>query len=140
MAGQPDLDAGAGLTTGEVIVYPGKGHAPHLHPDDQEVIYVISGEGVQTVDEDTPAFPIKAGDAVYIPANTLHSTFNTTWQPLRLVVIYTPVGPRSRSTTCPTSASSTPASRPNGGRTADGQAWAMGPLWGMSLGVLSEPS
>lgn len=32
------------------------------------------------------------GDAVYIPANTLHSTFNTTWQPLRLVVIYTPGG------------------------------------------------
>jgi oxalate decarboxylase/phosphoglucose isomerase-like protein (cupin superfamily) len=88
----PDLDAGACLTTGEVIVYPGKGHAPHLHPNDQEVIYVISGEGVQTVGEGTPAFPIKAGDAVYIPANTLHSTFNTTWQPLRLVVIYTPGG------------------------------------------------
>jgi len=88
----PDLDAGAQLTTGEVIVYPGKGHAPHLHPNDQEVIYVIAGEGVQTVGEDTPAFPIKAGDAVYIPANTLHSTFNTTWQPLRLVVVYTPGG------------------------------------------------
>jgi uncharacterized RmlC-like cupin family protein len=76
----PDLDPGAGLTTGEVIVY------------DEEVIYVISGEGTQTVGDDTPAFPIKAGDAVYIPANTLHSTHNTTWQPLRLVVIYTPGG------------------------------------------------
>ncbi len=71
---------------------PGEGPRTHLHPNDQEVIYVISGEGVQTVGEDTPAFPIKAGDAVYIPANTLHSTFNTTWQPLRLVVIYTPAG------------------------------------------------
>src|SRR4029079_17546872 len=69
----PDLDPGAGLTTGEVVVYPGQGHAPHLHPDDQEVIYVISGEGVQTVGEDAPAFPIKAGDAVYIPANTMPS-------------------------------------------------------------------
>jgi oxalate decarboxylase/phosphoglucose isomerase-like protein (cupin superfamily) len=88
----PDLDPGAGLTTGEVVVYPGKGHAPHLHPNDEEVIYVIFGEGMQTVGDGTPAFPIKAGDAVYIPANTLHSTYNTTWQPLRLVVIYTPGG------------------------------------------------
>ena len=88
----PHLDAGAKMTTGEVIINPGKGHAPHRHPGEDEVIYVISGEGVQTVGEDAPAFPIKAGDAVYIPANTMHSTFNTTWQPLRLVVVYTPGG------------------------------------------------
>jgi oxalate decarboxylase/phosphoglucose isomerase-like protein (cupin superfamily) len=88
----PHLDAGAGLTTGEVIVYPGKGHAPHVHPTEEEVIYVISGEGEQTVGDGAPAFPIREGDAIYIPANTLHSTFNTTWRPLRLVVIYTPGG------------------------------------------------
>lgn len=88
----PHLDEGAGLTTGEVIVYPGQGHAPHVHPGEEEVIYVISGEGTQTVGEDAEAFPIKAGDAVYIPANTVHSTYNTTWSPLRLVVVYTPGG------------------------------------------------
>jgi oxalate decarboxylase/phosphoglucose isomerase-like protein (cupin superfamily) len=88
----PHLDPGAGLTTGEVIVYPGQGHAPHVHPNEEEVIYVISGEGTQTVGDGTPGFPIKAGDAVYIPANTLHSTYNTMWQPLRLIVIYTPGG------------------------------------------------
>ncbi len=54
---------------------------------------MISGEGTQTVgDGRGPAFAIKAGDAVYIPANTLHSTYNTTWRPLRLVVVYTPGG------------------------------------------------
>jgi len=87
----PHLDQGAGLTTGEVIIYPSRGHAPHLHPNEEEVIYVISGEGEQTVG-DGPAFPIREGDAVYIPANTLHSTYNTTWRPLRLVVVYTPGG------------------------------------------------
>jgi oxalate decarboxylase/phosphoglucose isomerase-like protein (cupin superfamily) len=87
----PHLDQGAGLTTGEVIVYPGQGHAPHVHPAEEEVIYVISGEGEQMVDNGTP-FPIREGDAVYIPANTLHSTYNTTWRPLRLVVVYTPGG------------------------------------------------
>lgn len=87
----PHLDEGAGLTTGEVIIYPGQGHAPHQHPGEEEVIYVISGKGTQTVG-DGPAFDIAEGDAVYIPADTVHSTYNTTWSPLRLVVVYTPGG------------------------------------------------
>jgi quercetin dioxygenase-like cupin family protein len=88
----PHLDEGAGLTTGEVIIQPGQGHDPHRHPGEEEVIYVISGEGTQTVGEDGPAFPIREGDAVYIPRDTLHSTYNSTWRPLRLVVVYTPGG------------------------------------------------
>jgi oxalate decarboxylase/phosphoglucose isomerase-like protein (cupin superfamily) len=88
----PHLDEGAGLTTGEVIVYPSQGHAPHRHPGEEEVIYVISGQGVQTVGEGTEGFPISEGDIVYIPVNVLHSTYNTGWSPLRLVVIYTPGG------------------------------------------------
>jgi quercetin dioxygenase-like cupin family protein len=64
----PHLDEGAGLTTGEVIIYPGQGHAPHVHPKEEEVIYVISGEGEQTVGDGEPPFPIREGDAVYIPA------------------------------------------------------------------------
>lgn len=88
----PHLDDGALLTTGEVIINPGKGHAPHRHPGEDEVIYVISREGEQTAGDGDPAFPIREGDAVYIPTDTLHSTFNTTWRPLRLVVVYSPGG------------------------------------------------
>ncbi len=90
----PHLDKDAGLTTGEVIIYPGEGHAPHRHPGEEEVIYVISGRGVQTVGEggDEERFPIAEGDVVYIPVNVLHSTYNTTWSPLRLIVVYTPGG------------------------------------------------
>lgn len=87
----PHLDEGAGLTTGEVIIYPGQGHAPHQHPGEEEVIYVISGKGSQTVG-DGEAFDIQEGDAIYIPRDTVHSTYNTTWSPLRLVVVYTPGG------------------------------------------------
>ncbi len=90
----PHLDDGAGLTTGEVIVYPSEGHAPHRHPGEEEVIYVVSGRGIQTVGEGDAEerFPIAEGDVVYIPTNVLHSTYNTTWSPLRLVVVYTPGG------------------------------------------------
>jgi oxalate decarboxylase/phosphoglucose isomerase-like protein (cupin superfamily) len=87
----PNLDEGIGITTGEVIIYPGQGHAPHRHPGEEEVIYVISGEGLQTVG-DGEAYPIREGDAVYIPRDALHSTYNTGWSPLRLVVVYTPGG------------------------------------------------
>jgi len=57
---------GASSSLGEVIVNPGKGHARHNHPGAEEVIYVISGEGKQMVDDGEP-FAIKEGDSVYIP-------------------------------------------------------------------------
>ncbi|OLP69704.1 hypothetical protein BJM39_32470, partial [Salmonella enterica subsp. enterica serovar Javiana] len=87
----PDTVDGATITFGEVIVNPGQGHAPHTHENADEVIYVIEGEGTQTVG-DGDAFDIKAGDTIFIPKATLHSTYNTTWRQLRLVVMYTPGG------------------------------------------------
>ncbi|MFI6290672.1 cupin domain-containing protein [Nonomuraea sp. NPDC050790] len=87
----PSLIPGAGSTLGEVIVNPGKGHARHNHPNAEEIIYVISGEATQMVG-DTEPFPIREGDTVHIPAGAYHSTFNSTWRPLRLIVTYTPGG------------------------------------------------
>ena len=81
----------ASSSLGEVIVNPGKGHARHNHPGADEVIYAISGEGKQMVDDGEP-FAIKEGDSVYIPKGAWHSTVNTTWRPLRLIVTYTPGG------------------------------------------------
>lgn len=82
---------GASSSLGEVIVNPGEGHARHNHPGADEVIYVISGEGKQMVDDGEP-FAIKEGDSVYIPKGIWHSTDNATWRPLRLIVTYTPGG------------------------------------------------
>ncbi|NEA26711.1 cupin domain-containing protein [Actinomadura bangladeshensis] len=87
----PSSVEGASSTLGEVIVNPGKGHARHNHPNAEEIIYVISGEATQMVDDGEP-FPIREGDAVHIPKGAWHSTFNTTWRPLRLIVTYTPGG------------------------------------------------
>lgn len=87
----PHAIQGASSSLGEVIVSPGQGHARHNHPDADEVIYVISGEGRQMVDDGEP-FAIKEGDSVYIQKGVWHSTDNTTWRPLRLIVTYTPGG------------------------------------------------
>lgn len=85
----PDLEAGASLTTGEVVINPTKGHDRHNHPDSDEVLYIIEGEGVQTVG-DEPEFAVKAGDTIYIPKGVEHSTFNTGWRQLRILAVYNP--------------------------------------------------
>ncbi|GAA3739024.1 cupin domain-containing protein [Salinactinospora qingdaonensis] len=87
----PDTVPGTAVTQGEVIVNPGKGHARHRHPRSEELIYVVSGRGEQTVGDEGP-FAITEGDLVRIPVNEEHSTYNTTWRPLRLIVTYAPGG------------------------------------------------
>lgn len=81
----------ANVTFGEVILLPEKGHDRHNHPDAEEILYVLSGEGEQMINDEEP-FPIKAGDVLYIPKGVYHSTKNTSWEPLRLLAFYNPGG------------------------------------------------
>jgi oxalate decarboxylase/phosphoglucose isomerase-like protein (cupin superfamily) len=87
----PESEEGAGLTFGEVVLLPGKGHERHNHPESEEVLYVLSGEGEQMVADGEP-FSVKAGDAIYVPTGVFHSTLNTGWEPLRLLALYNPAG------------------------------------------------
>jgi oxalate decarboxylase/phosphoglucose isomerase-like protein (cupin superfamily) len=87
----PATEEGAGVTFGEVVLLPGKGHDRHNHPDAEEVLYVLSGEGEQMVD-DAPPFAVSAGSAIYVPTGVFHSTRNTGWAPMRLLALYNPAG------------------------------------------------
>ncbi len=87
----PDTPEGAGLTFGEVVLLPGKGHDRHNHPESEEVLYVLSGEGEQMVADGAP-FPVRAGDAIYVPTAVFHATRNTGWEPMRLLAVYNPGG------------------------------------------------
>jgi len=95
----PVTTPGAANSQGEVIVNPGQGHARHQHDQADELIYVISGSGVQTVGDEE--FTMTEGDVVYIPMGTPHSTMNTDWRALRLIVTYTPGGEEQALTTQP---------------------------------------
>ena len=97
---RPERPAGAAMTFGEVILLPGKGHERHNHPDAEEILYVLSGEGEQMV-ADEAAFPVGPGDTIYVPTAVFHSTVNTGWEPLRLLAIYNPGGPERALTTLP---------------------------------------
>ncbi|GAC1470676.1 MAG: cupin domain-containing protein [Chloroflexota bacterium] len=87
----PDGTSGAGMTFGEVVLLPGRGHDRHNHPDAEEILYVLSGEGEQMVEDGQP-FPVRAGDTIYIGKAVFHSTRNTGWQTMRLLAIYNPGG------------------------------------------------
>jgi oxalate decarboxylase/phosphoglucose isomerase-like protein (cupin superfamily) len=88
----PELTEGAGITFGEVVLQPGRGHDRHNHPDSEEILYVLSGEGEQMLDDREP-FAVKPGDTIYVPTGVFHSTRNTGWEPLRLLALYNPGGP-----------------------------------------------
>jgi oxalate decarboxylase/phosphoglucose isomerase-like protein (cupin superfamily) len=89
---EPAISCSERFSFGMVVLAPGKGHERHNHPGCEEIIFVISGEGEQMVD-DQPAVPIRPGASIYIPADIYHSTVNTGWEPLRLLVVYSPAGP-----------------------------------------------
>lgn len=87
-----------GSTGGVVILDPGKGHARHSHPGSEEILYFISGEGEQMIEDDAgnPMYrPVKAGDMVFVPTAVFHATENTGWEPMRILAIYTPGGPEA---------------------------------------------
>ena len=88
----PELTEGAGITFGEVVLQPGRGHDRHNHPESEEILYVLSGEGEQMLDDREP-FAIKPGDTIYVPTGVFHSTMNTSWEPMRLLAFYNPGGP-----------------------------------------------
>lgn len=90
----PDVTPDANLTFGEVILLPGKGHERHNHPDAEEILYVLSGTGEQTVDtvDGGEPFEVGPGDTIHIPVGVFHSTTNTGWAPLRLLALYSPGG------------------------------------------------
>ena len=88
----PGHTPGAGMTFGEVVLLPGMGHDRHNHPESEEILYVLSGEGEQTLDDGEP-FPVRAGDTIYVPTAMFHSTRNTGWTPMHILAIYNPGGP-----------------------------------------------
>jgi len=89
--GAPEHDGD--IAAGTSIVYPGKiGNeyhmtAGHFHTilDTAEVYYCISGKGYMLVENksgDSHAYPIKAGEMVYVPKGYAHRSINVGDTPL----------------------------------------------------------
>jgi oxalate decarboxylase/phosphoglucose isomerase-like protein (cupin superfamily) len=88
---EPAVTGAERFSFGQVVLEPGKGHDSHTHPGVEEIIFVMSGEGEQMIDDHGPVH-MRAGACMHIPPDIVHSTRNTGWEPLRLLVVYAPPG------------------------------------------------
>lgn len=92
----PEVNGATTFSGGVVDLPSGKGHSRHNHPGSEEIIFVISGNGEQMV-EDEEGNPVVRqvgpGCTIFIPDSRFHSTLNTGSAPMQLFVVYSPAGP-----------------------------------------------
>ncbi len=90
---EPKVTGADKFVLGVVTVEPGKGHLRHNHPDMEEILYVIEGEGTQMVDiGGEQRRRVVAGDLIHLPAGVFHETVNTGDKTLRFLVVFGPTG------------------------------------------------
>jgi mannose-6-phosphate isomerase-like protein (cupin superfamily) len=80
------LDADAGQTFGIVRINPGQKNALHLHPNCEELLYVLSGDGQSVVGDKT--VPLHPGDLLRVPSGVYHQATVTSSEPLVAVISY----------------------------------------------------
>jgi mannose-6-phosphate isomerase-like protein (cupin superfamily) len=61
----------------------------HKHAFHSEHVIVIEGEGIMKLEDKT--FPIKKGDVVFIPKNTIHSVITKGKIPLKVISVQAPL-------------------------------------------------
>ena len=68
---------------------PGYTHKLHIHPDQEEVIFVLSGKGITQTQEGEKE--IGPGSVIFVPAGEPHTTWNVSeTESLRVVVVKSP--------------------------------------------------
>lgn len=85
------------FSAGVVSLESGKGHDRHNHPGVEEILYVLSGRGRQSVEVEGEQVEreVGAGVLIHIPPDVYHSTVNIGEEPMRLLAIYAPPGPEA---------------------------------------------
>lgn len=85
---RPDIVAADKLLVVRATMPPFHCHPFHIHPHREEVIYVVSGQAEQWVDQEHRI--LKAGDTAHIPAGMVHATYNPHDEPLVFLAILSP--------------------------------------------------
>ncbi len=74
------------IVVGDLI--PGKGHSFHKHPNQEEVMFVVSGKVEQWIDQEKRL--LGAGDSAFIPPGVVHASFNAGDTMARVMAIFGP--------------------------------------------------
>tara|TARA_R110002051_G_scaffold54532_1_gene101958 strand:- start:132 stop:575 length:444 start_codon:yes stop_codon:yes gene_type:complete len=78
---------GTGLII-EVTAPPGLGAPPHLHDEDAEAFYILSGE--LTVETQGKTVTLRPGDMCALPAGVEHAFRNASHEEVRFLAVITP--------------------------------------------------
>jgi quercetin dioxygenase-like cupin family protein len=82
-AGDPE---GAETTIGIAVFDAGKGNVEHIHPNCEEVVYVLEGEARHTLG--TQETVLRPGDLIVVPRNVPHRLQNDGTTPVRACIIF----------------------------------------------------
>jgi quercetin dioxygenase-like cupin family protein len=79
-----------GMCALDVRLDPGQGHDFHTHPDQEEMIILKSGSVEQWIEG--KKMRLNAGDACFVPKNTVHGTFvdEDADEPALIIVVLSP--------------------------------------------------
>jgi quercetin dioxygenase-like cupin family protein len=91
---EPRVTRAERFSAGVVVLAPGKGHRRHNHPGIEEILYVVSGQGIQKVGREVRL--VTPGMLVHIPPDVYHETVNTGWVEMVILAIYAPPGPEAQ--------------------------------------------
>jgi quercetin dioxygenase-like cupin family protein len=77
-----DAEQTLGLATFEA----GKGNVEHIHPNCEEIVYILSGGVQHTLGEQSTR--LDAGDLIVVPRGVPHRLFNDGDSPARALVVF----------------------------------------------------
>ena len=79
-----------GFCMGYVTLEPGGGQVPWHNHDQEEVYFIVQGNGEACVGNERA--DIHAGQAIYVPSALFHQLTNTGTGPLVMMYVYSPAG------------------------------------------------
>lgn len=74
------------VTVGRVIIKPGKANPRHCHDTCEEVLYLLRGELIHSIGEET--VNMSAGDTIIVPAGVMHNAVNQGETDADMIVAY----------------------------------------------------